>query len=55
MDKVISKLIDIKEDVDAIYHHQSDRIVAEIEDVIRQLKNVQTNDATPEKTKAHAI
>ena len=38
MNPIINKLIDIKEDVDAIDHHQTDRIVAELTCVIEQLK-----------------
>ena len=38
MQSIINKLIDIKDDVDAIDHHQSDRIVSEIKQVIEDLK-----------------
>ena len=42
MNPIINKLIDIKDDVDAIDHHQTDRIVSELARVIEQLKKLET-------------
>lgn len=44
MKDVIGKLQEIKEDVDAIYHHQSDRVVKEINEVIEQLREAGVPD-----------
>ncbi len=39
LDKIIVKLSEIRDDIDAIHHHQSDRIVQELEEVIEALRN----------------
>ncbi len=45
MKNLISKLIDIREDVDAIDHHQTNRIVSEIDEVIGLMKkSVETSE-----------
>lgn len=46
MKNLISKLIDIREDVDAIDHHQTNRIVSEIDEVIGLMKkSVETSES----------
>ena len=55
MEDIIAKLTRIKEDVDAIYHHQTDRIVTEIASVIEELKdrNIETATVFNPKTEAN--
>lgn len=36
--EIIGKLVEIKHDIDAIYHHQSDRIVQDLDEVIESLR-----------------
>ena len=49
MNRIISKLIDVKDDVDAIDHHQSDRIVSELKQVIEALKTLERSSTTTTK------
>ena len=51
MNRIISKLIDVKDDVDAIDHHQSDRIVTELKQVIEALKTLERSSTTTTTTK----
>jgi oligoribonuclease NrnB/cAMP/cGMP phosphodiesterase (DHH superfamily) len=40
---MIQKLESIRDDIDAIDHHQTDRIVAEIDEVVVSLKKSETS------------
>lgn len=51
MNPIINKLIDIKDDVDAIDHHQTDRIVSELARVIEQLKKSEKISSSTAKGK----
>lgn len=45
--KALKMLNDIRDDVDAIYHHQTDRVVREIEEVIASLRKFDPAKADP--------
>ena len=49
MNRIIIKLIDVKDDIDAIDHHQSDRIVSELKQVIEALKTLERSSTTTTK------
>lgn len=39
LEQIIGILLEIREDIDAIHHHQTDRIVQELNDVIDALRD----------------
>lgn len=43
--RIVSQLANIREDVDAMDHHQSDRILREIDEVIDKMTNINVSAA----------